>query len=442
MKPNPKLILVLALMMSSMGLLAQTTTVTSNPADGATGVSPSASVVFTFSAAMNTSSSSAFFTTPPTGFYLVTPVWSAGNTVLTCKPNSPFPDNTSIEWTVFGMDEGGGIVTQSGSFSTGTGGGTGGGGSGTNATTSFAVGKIYFNEQTNSAAPTPFGSDFGGAYFLTATTTLASNRTATAITVKIPGGPTQNLDQNFVSHETYIFYDFSSTNALAFEASYPQGDYVFNVTGTPSNLQATVTLPLAMQQPNAPHISNFPAAQAIDNAQPFTVKWDAFQGGTAADAITLSVSDDAGKEVFATPLPGTNGTLSGTALSVTIPAGKLAANSTNHAQLVFYHYVVSSNATYATFAYRATGTQFDILTKGAISAAPIVSNPVAGPGGFAFDVATTPNQSLKVLFSSDCSLPINLWQTLLTTNSPGTSVHLTLPLQPGTAGFFRLQNGP
>jgi hypothetical protein len=271
---------------------------------------------------------------------------------------------------------------------------------------------------------------------------VASNLVATAATVTLPtGGAPVSLTQNFLHHEEYTLFA-PSTDRTNFEAIYPQGDYVFNVTATPVNAQGTVTLPQSMTQPNAPHVSNFAAAQAIDASQSFTLNWDAFQGGTASDFITVQVSDEFGKTLFATPNPGTNGALTGTATSVIIPAGKLAPNSTNFTDIVFYRLVAVSNATTATVGYRATGTQLNLITKGTASTVPVVSNPVWGANGFGFDVTTSANQSLKVLYSADCSLPLSQWQVVTTTNSPGSSVHITVPLQAGAAGFFALQNGP
>ena len=413
-------------------------TITSNPVDGATGVSVSAPVTFTFSAAVDPSSTTASFVSMnPPGSFPVTSTWSAGNTVLTCTPSSPFPANTTVSWFVLVPP----ATFAQGSFTTGTGGGGGGGGgTGTNAITTFVAGKLYLYEQTNSSAPVPFPQ---GSYGFTATTGLASNQTATAVTVLVPGASVAtSLTQNFLQHEDYYFFA-SDTNQTTFEATYPQGNYVFNVTGTPSNLQATVSLPTTMVQPNAPHISNFAAAQAIDASKPFTVNWDAFQGGTASDYIVLSVDDSSGV-LFHTPYPGTNGAvLTGTATSAMIPAGTLTANSNYTAEVVFYRFTAVSNSTYATVGYRATGTQFTINTAGgAVITTPVVSNPVWSGSNFDFDVTTSVNQTLKVRFSTDSSLPISQWQTILTTNSPGTSVHIAIPPQAGANGFFRIQSGP
>ena len=418
---------------------ARAQTITSDPADGATGVSVSGPVTFTFSSAVDpTQTTASFYSTSPAGFYPVSPTWSAGNTVLTCTPSSPFPANATISWSVI-VNVTPVPVFAMGSFSTGAGSGGGGGGSGTNAITTLSIGKVYIYEQTNSSAPTIVTNV---AYGFIATVSLASNRTASAVTVMVPGASAAtSLNQNFVAHEDYYFYAYNETNAAAFEQTYPQGNYVYNVTGSPSNLQATVSMPSTMLQPNAPHISNFAALQSLNATQAVTVTWDAFQGGTSSDYIGLSLSDGAG-EVFHTPYPGTNGVLVGTALSATIPAGTLAGGTNYLATLVFYRFNAVSNATYAAVGYRTSGTEFSIYTTGAASTVPVVSNPTWSGGGIGFDVATSPNQAVKVKYSTDLSLPTSQWQTLLTTNSPGTSVHITIPPQAGAAVFFRLQSGP
>jgi hypothetical protein len=409
-------------------------TVTSVPADGATDVSPSAAVIFTFSAAVDpTSANISFFTTSPPGAYPVNSVWSSGNTVVTCTPISPFPGDTAIQWFVFA-----GTTFGSGSFTTGAGTGGGGGGTGTNAITTFAVGKLYFYEQTNNGPATPT-ADY--SYFFNANAALASNRSATSVTVTIPGsGSPTGLTQNFLHHEDYYFVDFGS-NQANFEATYPQGSYAFNVIG--SNLQGTVTMPLNMAQPNAPHVpaANFDAAQTIDASKSFTLMWDAFQSGTASDYIGVSVSlDDTTNVVFQTPGPGTNGALTGTALSTTIPVGKLIPGTNYTTIITFYHWIATTNTSpvYASVAYRATGTQLGLVTtNGVVSVIPVVSNPTWSTSGLGFDVATSLNQALNVLYTTN----FVDWQLLYTTNSPGTSVHITVP-EMGPYGFVRIQNKP
>src|SRR4029079_6610963 len=129
------------------------------------------------------------------------------------------------------------------------------------AFTTFSVGKLYFYEQLGTGASTP-SPDVSYAFI--ASTSLASNRTASAATVTIPGSSSPTvLSQNPGAHEVWSFFTFG-TNQTAFESTFPQGDYAFNVTGTPANAQVTVNLPASMPQPNAPHVLNFAAAQAVN----------------------------------------------------------------------------------------------------------------------------------------------------------------------------------
>ena len=440
MKLRPQFLSAVALL--TMTLCAQGATVSSNPASGATGVSVTTPVVFTFSAAMNTSMSQAIFTTTtPAGLLSVTTMWSAGNTVLTCTPDSPWPDNSTITWNVVGFDGTGGTAFANGTFSTGTGGGGGGVGSGTNKITTFSVGKLYLYQQDSAGAPAPHTIT---AYALSTATSVASNLASTASTVTLPtGGAPLNMNQSPEHHEDYNLF-VTETNQATFETTYPQGNYAFNVTATPANAQGTVNMPASMTQPPAPHVSNFAAAQAIDVTKAFTLNWDPFQGGTANDYIGVTVNGDMGNVLFATPGPGTNGALTGTVTSVVIPAGKLPANSTNTTEVVFYHFLATSNATIATVAFRASGTELSLIGAGGSTGGtvPVVSNPVWGANGFEFDVATSPRQALKVLSSTDCSVPVTQWPTVATTNSTGSSVHIIIAPQGGTNGFYRVANGP
>ncbi len=304
--------------------------------------------------------------------------------------------------------------------------------SGTNALSSFVAGKSYLNVQTTAGAPTPAPYP---SYAFIATTVLASNRTAETVTVTLPSGGTSNLVQNFVLPYEYLLFAYDTNNAR-FESTFPEGNYEFKVTATTSNQLVTAILPTSMAQPNAPHISNYSAAQNVDAGLAFTLTWDPFQGGTAADYIFVTV----GNKTFQTPAPGTKGCLSGTATSAIIPAGKLVANSNYTSQIIFYHVSGTTNASYIAGGYRATVTEFNLKTTGTTTSVPLMSNPLWGPGGLSFDVSTSPGQLLKLLFSSDPSLPITSWSTLLSTNPLGTSVHLTIPPQGKATGFFRVAN--
>jgi hypothetical protein len=166
----------------------------------------------------------------------------------------------------------------------------------TNAITTFVIGKSYLNLQSTPGAPTPAPNPF---YSFIATTSLSSNRTANIITVTIPSGGTSNLLQNLVLPEDFLLLAFD-TNTARFESTFPEGNYLFKVTSALSNQQVTVTLPASMPQPNAPHISNYAAAQSLNVNQAFTLTWDPFQGGTTADYVLLTV----GNHAFHPPKPG------------------------------------------------------------------------------------------------------------------------------------------
>jgi len=415
--------------------VAQPTIISIVPTNMASGVSPSAAVVFTFDTAMDTATTEAQFVDYSSGLpvYLTTvPSWNPAGTVLTCTPVPPFPANKPIVWMATGEDTGGFPLTgdSSGFFTTGS--GSGGTGSGTNAVTSFTVGKLHSYNQSSTAAPV---LDPDAPFAFMATTSLASNRTATAIALSLPTGSISNLAQVFMRPEDYYLYYFTTvSNTL--ETTFPRGNYVFGVASAQSNQQVTVSLPTTMTQPNAPHLTNYAALQAVNASQPVTLGWDAFSGGTASDFISVWVGD------WSSPDYGKPGTVNGTARSVTIPAGVLAANSNYTASVGFYGATWTSNATYTTGAYRATVTHFNLITTGTSAPPPGVKNVSLRGGFFGFDVDTTTGQALTVLYTTDSKLPVTQWQVLLTTNSPGTRVRITDPRPPTSRTvFYRVRNG-
>jgi hypothetical protein len=398
--------------------LAQPTIVSTVPANFATGVSPTAPVIFTFSTAMDTSATYAVFFDTLGNSLLVTPSWSADMKVLTNTPNPPFPSpNKMIAWSVNGFDQAfnplGGDT--SGFFTTGSGGG--GTGSGTNSITTFSVGKTWNYLQTSSAAP--FLSH-DNTYQFIGTTALKSNRTATSVGLTLPTSVMTSLTQNALRPELFLLVD-SSTNLSSFDTNYPNGDYVFDVQAATSNQQVTVNLPSNLAQPGAPQVSNFTAAQSIDPAQPFTLTWDAFPGGTAADYINLEIEGS-----FRTPDIFTPGALNGTATSVLIPATTLPPNRFLQGHLAFFHYIAVSNSSDLKFASRATVTQFFVTTTSGSAGGPLVLTNASWSGGtFSFAVTSAAGQTLTVEYSTN--MQAGSWNKLVTTNSPAGRVWITDP---------------
>jgi hypothetical protein len=433
----------LAMMILSAGLqqaMAQPIIVSTVPASGATGVSPSAAVVFTFSTAMDIDATTAqFIDTTDFSFPAVGSAWSAGNTVLTCTPSPAFVNNHMITWFVTGQDPDGNELggVPEGSFTTGAGSG-GGGGSGTNAITTLSVGRLWEYNQTNTTAP---ALDPDIPYLFTASTLLASNRTATAITLTFPNAAVSNLTQNFVEPEDYFLIGYN-TNLTIFNATYPAGNYTFQISSNAANQSVTVNL--SSTQPNAPHVGNYAAAQTINPTQPFTLTWDVFSGGTSADYIFVSINDTNSDIIFESPEIGSPNTLKGTATSVVIPANTLQANSNYDATIGFFRGVITTNSAgnYVAEGYVTTQTQFNISTAGSGAAAPVLTNGVWNAGTFGFDILTSSGQTLTVVYNTNLTKAVASWPILLTTNSPGSKVHITdSHAKTNKFLFYRARNG-
>jgi hypothetical protein len=270
-----------------------------------------------------------------------------------------------------------------------------------------------------------------------ALTSLASNRTATAITVTLPTAAVSNLVQNFVQHEDYYLLNYT-TNLAAFNTTFPTGNYILNVISNAANQQVTMNLP-AFTQPNAPHVSNYTPAQTMNPSMPFTLTWDAFSGGGSADYIFVNVGD-----VFQTPGFRLTNALKGTATSVTIPAGTFSASSNYEATIGFYRATVATNAAakYVTTAYVGTLTHFTINSAGAAAAAPLLTNATRSGGNFGFDILTSPGQSVTVVYHTNLTSAVATWPILLTTNSPGSKVRITDPRgATNKLMFYRARNG-
>ncbi len=400
--------------------------------------STTAPVVFTFNEAMDTNATTAQFIviSNPMNPPQVTSSWNADFTVLTCTPVQPWPA-TQVTYVVGAQsqtgDSLGNPLSGYGTFTAGSGGGNTG--SGTNRITVCSAGVVHTYNQDSSASP---ALDTNAPYGFLAATVVASNVAATAVSVTLPTSIVKSLS-NPVRKEDYIFYDFSS-NLTSFNATYPAGDYAFQITATPQNQQTTATLPATTDQPNAPHVTNWSALQAVNPSQPFVLTWDPFVGATGNDFISVDVSGDAGQVFFTGGLGSTNG-LKGTATSVTIPAGKFQTNSSYDVVVTFYRWTAHTNATIAAFGFRATATDLGLDTSnGGTAVQPVISEPVFAGNALSFNVTASAGQTLILESSPD--LTPGSWTTAFTTNSPGTEVHITAPVSAAPKEFYRLRLGP
>jgi hypothetical protein len=425
------LLAVTLLLAGQRAAAAQPTIVSTVPSNGATGVSPEAAVVFTFSVAMNPTETYAFFS-DVTGDFESPPVistWSAGNTVLTYTPSPAFANNHEIQWNVIGQDAQGNILggVAQGNFTIKAG---VNGGSGTNAFTVFQVSKYAVYSQTSSALATFFTYEFF------AQTTLASNRTATGVTVTIPTtGGISNLVEDSLQPEQFSKASFTPLLA-SFTTNYPAGDYIFKVTATASQ-QTTVNLP-NYALPNVPQISNYAAAQAVDPSQPFTLSWNTFTNGGTADGILVEINGDSGATLFLTGGFGRGGGINGTATSVVIPAGTLPANSTNSGSLFFAHLTTTTNGGNATLAIVASVTLFAVTTTtgSSVTPAPVLAIIPSGTNV----LVEWPSDATGYNLQFSTNLASSVWSAASPAPVIINSHNVVTNGISGTKRFFRLSN--
>ena len=156
----------------------------------------------------------------------------------------------------------------------------------------------------------------------------------------------------------------------------------------------TLTLNLPTTQfPNAPHVSNFSAAQSISSAADFTLIWDPFVGGTTNDFIQVSVAGLDGTERFRTPDIGFSGAPNGTATSIIIPANTTAPGQTYHVELSFYK-ITTRDPTNYPGALGVVGfgsrTKLSVSTT-AISRPNLTAPSRFSPSQFQFRLRATPS---------------------------------------------------
>ncbi len=427
----------LAMMMFLAGLQpagAQTTILSTVPANGANNVLPGAPVVFTFSTAMNPTSTAAAFYDVSAGFQSppVSPVWSAGNTVLTCTPWPAFANNHIIEWQVVGQDTLGNPLTgaTTGGFTNIVG---VNGGSGTNALTYFQVAHYTYYEQTNASPPVLFPNI---SYEFFAQALLSSNRTATNITVTIPVRLTvTNLVEDLLRPDRFAVADYNANLLETFATNFPSGNYIFNVSAVTSNQQVTVNLP-AYVSPNSPQVSNYAAAQSVNPSQPFTLNWITFTNGLSTDWIFFQIEGGPIKTLFQTGDPGQPGALDGTSTSVTIPANTLSAGTTNTAVLAFAHVASSTNGTTVAQASVASVTYFAIVTTTnlAVASAPVLTIRPSGTNV----ILTWPTNATGYTLMSATNLASPVWNTNLPAPVVVNTNNAVTNGISGTQKFYRL----
>jgi hypothetical protein len=394
-----------------MPTTAQTIVTSVTPHDGAVNVPVNTTIVFTFSTPMNPDTNTTMVVlmdmANPMAPIMVNNSWNALDTILTCTPKTQLPAGKMLYWVLNGETADGTSISESegfGKFTTSTGGNS----DCTNEISSFTAAKGYMYSQ-NSTGPAQIQTNF--PYALVACTTLAcSNFVATNVSVAFPNGIRTNLPSTSIP--LHLSYTGVGTSQSSFESTFPNGPYTFTVQEPGASYVYTVTLSPSLVQPPAPHITNFLQAQSIDASKPFTLGWDAFAGGTAADCITVEIYGG----IFATPALGSPNALNGTAKNVVIPAGTFQPNHNYTGAVSFYHYSMPTNG-FVALSYRSSVTEFNLSTFPASNVSLAITNQALARGALSFEVLSGVGQSL--VLESSSNLPGSTWQTLLSTNSPG-----------------------
>jgi hypothetical protein len=302
------------------------------PSDNHSPVAVNAEVAFVFSEPMRGDVSISW--RGPAGFNAAnfTYSWSTNRMILFCLYAGNLPANASIGWTLNppGQEQfrdlaGNLLPTMSGGFATGS-------ETATPDVAQYILYKAKYLEQTSATNVGPVSRDpFALGVDVPLTTFVAATNAALAA----PGGGTLALE--FDGDEFWNEAAFATKAEL--DAAFPAGAYTLTVNTVHDGTRVLPLVLPADAYPNAPRLSNYAAAQAINPTNDFTLTWDAFNGGTTNDFVRVSLEEviagDNNRDAFKTPDFGQPGALNGTHASCVIPANTLPPGRQFLARLMF-----------------------------------------------------------------------------------------------------------
>lgn len=387
------------------------------PADGATGVPVTTTVVFEFDQAMKKNPLLGGF--PPaapgavawggTGLTAAkfSYAWSTDGRTLTCTYAGELPGETVITWALnpagaviqLESDAGEPLETgrYQGEFTTGEG-GSGGedcdpeGYPDTWGT--YSLSKMAMYQQTSTADPVPDGdSPFMFGVFLTSP---QAGPALTAGSVTLPDNSTKTLEAVF----SFLSYSDTPATEAALNAAYPPGNYTLRFTQS-GQAERVITMTVPAATIPVPKIANFNEAQAVNAAQDFTLRWNAFTGAGANDYISVMVTDTNGNVMFQAPNLCIPRELPVTATSTVIPANALQTDKTYRGTLTFGRMFYSStNAVpeMGGFGGHARSTEFTVKTGsgGAVGQARFTGYRLLPNGNPQMDLTGTPGASYTI----------------------------------------------
>jgi len=397
-----------------------------SPVSGALGVALDTAVRFVFSKPMAPQESVSWFTPPLSFITTVSYAWSADGRTLTATPTAPWPANSVVSWTLDDStfeDLDGNLLspdsTLNGYFFTGNTGTTNGPES--SATSVFLINYRNYT-QTNSSAPMP---DPGEPYSLTASVAPATNRMLNSVSLTIPGGGTRQLGL-LPAPRVFFYYEDGTNNLAVFNATYPDGQYQFNLQGNGSNQVITLNTPSAAH-PDAPQVLNYPQMQMVNPGADFIIQMRPC--GTTNEYVLLTVGP------VSSPGYGEPGALNGTSTAFTIPANSLTMGLT-------YDVIICCNA----IAPKQTNGVFLLAEKASSTAVRLVTTG----GGFTPLVLSSygrlPNGSFRLQVNTVAGtfywleraevLPVFL--PIAFSNATSSVVEFVDPSPPAGGAFYRV----
>jgi hypothetical protein len=260
--------------------------------------------------------------------------------------------------------------------------------------------------------------------------------------VDLPLGAVEGFPPGGSGIELQVHQSFASQAAL--DAAYTNGNYTFEMATLHDGFQFPVlTMPVVVY-PAAPSVSNFAAAQAINPLNSFTLQWNDPPDATTNDVIWVFIMNGSGTTIFSTPYPATNlsGPLNGKAASVLVPTNTFELNETYTGVITFFR-VTSANV----IAYPgalglvlvSVQTSFPLATP---SAAPGLNQPArASDTQFSFMLSGLTGQTYTILASTNLTLPMSNWVTVLTTNLSTSPAFIEDNQATNKQRFYRVKFG-
>lgn len=250
------------------------------------------------------------------------------------------------------------------------------------------------------------------------------------MTLRTPAGQTYAM--NFDPAGGLFWYYAGAVTAQALNQRHPPGDYRFTLRSLISG-DLPITVPLAADDyPPAPRLLNFPAAQAINPAQDFTLRWNEFAGAGSRDIRLEIARADTADVVLA------EGPLSGDLTALPIPADTLEPDTGYLATLSFTRFTVASpGSDPAMYAGFEAHTRFPLRTapRGDLPPPRFTGWRRLPEGDLELTLDHPPGAALTLLGSET---PTGPWLELETRPTTGTTTTFVVPAaQLGDRRFFR-----